>query len=310
MKKVYAVAPFSHGINFKMQVYDAWVKMGGKTTTSYYPAKFLRGLVYKYELPIIKENDYKAQLRFVEPVSISFDTFPGYAFYEIIPMIWDCWPIHFEKTCQWFVKHNVKTAIFTSSQTADNMRRRFPEMKILTITEGINTSVFRNNYKKIKEKEIDLFEISTLRRSYFKKKYPIEYSKLCNISPTRSTKSDEDFRSVLFDTKVTIMFPRCDTRPQIAGNIETLTQRYWECMLSGMIMVGRAPKELIDLIGYNPVLDLNRENEIEHVEDIIKHAEDYQELVDKNRKTALKMADWSLRIEKIRSFLSDSGYLL
>ena len=310
MKKVYAVAPFSHGINFKMQVYDAWVKMGGKTMASYYPVKLMRGLVYKYELPTIKEDDYKAQLRFVEPVSISFDTFPGYAFYEIIPVIWDCWPIHFEKTCQWFVKHNVKTAIFTSSQTADNMRRRFPEMKILTITEGINTSVFKNNYKRIKEKEINLFEISTLRRSYFKKKYPIEYSKLCNISPTRSTKSDEDFRSVLFDTKVTIMFPRCDTRPQIAGNIETLTQRYWECMLSGMIMVGRAPKELIDLIGYNPVLDLNRENEIEHVEDIIKHAEDYQELVDKNRKTALSMADWSLRIEKMRLFLTDSGYLL
>ena len=310
MKRVYAVSPYNHGINFKMQAYDAWINSGGEHMKSHYPPKILHGLFRRYKLPSLNKNKKIAQLRFVEPVTIELDTFPDYSRYEIIPLIWDCWPIYFEKTCQWFVKHNVKTAIFTSSQTADNMRRRFPEMNILTITEGINTSVFRNNYKKIKEKEIDLFEISTLRRSYFKKKYPIEYSKLCNISPTRSTKSDEDFRSVLFDTKVTIMFPRCDTRPQIAGNIETLTQRYWECMLSGMIMVGRAPKELIDLIGYNPVLDLNRENEIEHVEDIIKHAEDYQELVDKNRETALNMADWSLRIEKIRSFLSDSGYLL
>jgi len=309
-KTIYAVAPYNHGINFKMQVYDAWVKMGGKTMPAHYPWRVFHKFAYNFELPTFHKSEKIAQLRFVEPVSLSFDTFPGYTRYEIIPLIWDCWPIHFEKTCQWFVKHNVRTAIFTSSQTADNMRRRFPEMKILTITEGINTSLFKDSYKKIQDKQIDLFEISSVRRSYFKKKYPKEYSKLCNISPTRSTKSDEDFRSVLFDTKVTIMFPRCDTRPQIAGNIETLTQRYWECMLSGMIMVGRAPKELIDLIGYDPVVNLNRENEIKHVKDIIKHAEDYQELVDKNRKTALNMADWSLRIEKIRSFLSDSGYLL
>ena len=37
----------------------------------------------------------------------------------------------------------------------------------------------------------------------------------------------------------------------------TLTQRYWECMFSRMVMVGHAPQEFIDFIGYNPVIELN-----------------------------------------------------
>lgn len=310
MKKVFAVAPYNHGINFKMQVYNAWVKMGGLTMPSHYPPTIFHGYAYNHELPSIWKNNKKALLRFVEPVSISFDTFPEYVYYEIIPMIWDCWPKYFEKTCQWFIKHNVKTAIFTSSQTADMMRERFPEMNILTITEGINTSIYKNSYKKIIDRKIDLFEISNIRRSYFKKKYPKEYSELCNISPSRSTKSDEDFRSVLLDTKVTIMFPRCDTRPEVAGNIETLTQRYWECMLSGIIMVGRAPKELISLIGYDPVINLDKDNEVTHVKSIINNANDYQELVNKNRQIALNLADWSLRIKSIMDYLVKCGYKL
>ena len=47
------------------------------------------------------------------------------------------------------------------------------------------------------------------------------------------------------------------TQPEVAGDIETLTQRYWECMFSRMVMVGHAPQELIDFIGYNPVIELS-----------------------------------------------------
>lgn len=38
-------------------------------------------------------------------------------------------------------------------------------------------------------------------------------------------------------------------QPEIAGDIETLTQRYWECMFSRMVMVGHAPQELLTLSG-------------------------------------------------------------
>ena len=132
-KIVKAVQPYRHhsSLNFKHAPYEAWVKVGGKIAPAHYPWRKLHGLVFRYELPILCKNKRDARLRFVEPVSISFDTFPDYSRYEIIPMIWDCWPKYVEKVCKWFKRHQVRTAIFTASQTAELMGSYFPEMNIL-----------------------------------------------------------------------------------------------------------------------------------------------------------------------------------
>ena len=89
------------------------------------------------------------------------------------------------------------------------------------------------------------------------------------------------------DAKVTIALPRSMTQPEIAGDIETLTQRYWECMFSRMVMVGHAPQELVDFIGYNPVVELRDDISAEDlIADVLEHIDDYQPLVDRNRATA------------------------
>ena len=110
------------------------------------------------------------------------------------------------------------------------------------------------------------------------------------------------------DAKVTLALPRCDIDQEVTGGVETLTQRFWEGMLSRSVLVGRAPKELTDLIGYNPVITLDRQNAEEQIKDIITHIDDYQVLVDKNRETALTMAPWNIRIKKIMNWLTELGY--
>ena len=98
--------------------------------------------------------------------------------------------------------------------------------------------------------------------------------------------------------KVTITLPRSMTQPEVAGDIETLTQRYWECMFSRMVMVGHAPQELIDFIGYNPVIELSDKISAEElIADVIEHIEDYQALVDKNRETAERLGSWEMRMK-------------
>lgn len=309
MKKVFAVAPYNHGVNFKMQVFDAWVKLGGRVMQSHYPPHLFHGYAFNHELPSIWKSKKKTQLRFVEPVSISFDTFPDYTHYEIIPMIWDCWPMYFEKTCQWFIKHNVRTAIFTSSQTADRMKERFPEMKILAITEGIDTSKYIEG-KNLNERSIDLLEFGRRNKKVFDVNLPQNYTHLYSKNGEHLFKTEQDLVYGLADSKITVCYPRCDTQPQKAGDIETLTQRYWEAMLSRIVIVGRAPKELIDLIGYNPVIEISNENQQNKIIEILDNIDDYQSLVDKNRETALKLGDWDLRIELIAHWLRDIGYIV
>lgn len=305
-KQVFAVAPYNHGINFKMHVYDAWVKSGGRTMASHYPPHLFHRFAFNKELPHIWKAKKKAQLRFVEPVSISFDTFPDYTHYEIIPMIWDCWPKYFEKTCQWFERHDVKTAIFTSSQTADRMRERFPQMNILTITEGINTSNFKKG-KDLESRKHNIMRLGGASRNKIIRQHPELFNKYCDI-PTNGFIPQEEFDQLMQDSKVVYIFPQCDTNPNLAGNIETLTQRYWECMLSRIIMIGKAPNELVSLIGYDPVINIDKRHPITQLENIISNLGTYQQLVDKNRNAALRFASWDIRIKIIFQWLSECGY--
>lgn len=114
--------------------------------------------------------------------------------------------------------------------------------------------------------------------------------------------------ATMAEAKITVSLPRCDTAPEETGGIETLTQRFWEGMLSRTVLLGRAPKELIDLIGYNPVITLDKENADEQVRDIVEHISEYQDLVDKNRETALKMAPWEIRMKAVMEWLEKLGY--
>lgn len=86
----------------------------------------------------------------------------------------------------------------------------------------------------------------------------------------------------------------------------TLTQRYWECMFSRMVMVGHAPQELIDFIGYNPVIELSDKISPEElIANVIEHIEDYQVLVDKNRETAERLGSWDVRMKWLMGELAN-----
>ena len=74
-------------------------------------------------------------------------------------------------------------------------------------------------------------------------------------------------------------------------------------MLSRMVMIGRAPKELTDLIGYNPVIDIDPTNLQEQIKNIKDNITAYQPLVDRNRETALRLAPWELRMREVKKWM-------
>ena len=155
---------------------------------------------------------------------------------------------------------------------------------------------------------IDLLEFGRSNEKVFQVALPETIKHVCTKVNGEFIYANEQLYDAMGDAKVTITLPRSMTQPEIAGDIETLTQRYWECMLSRMVMLGHAPKELVDLIGYNPVIELDADHATEQVQDILAHIEKYQQLVDKNRETALKMGDWSVRMQEVMKWLKDYGY--
>lgn len=308
MKTVKAIRPYTqrNGSNFKCPPYEAWVNNGGKISKAFYPIRQLHGLAHKIELPSFNILSSQARLRFVEACTINFDCWPDYCCCETIPFIWDCWPSVYDRIEKWLKRHNVKVAIFTSSITAEAMQQRCPNIKILNVTEGIDTSAYHTGDLLIK-RNIDFLEYGSKQRNLFDK--PLEgINHINSTSIITQMMTWEDLLNTMADARVTLALPRCDVDKDTTGGVETLTQRFWEGMLSRSVLVGRAPQELVDLIGYNPVITLDRQNAEKQIKDILAHINDYQVLVDKNRETALSMAPWSIRIKKIMNWLTELGY--
>ena len=247
----------------------------------------------------------------MEPVSLHFDAFPDYAMYEVVPMFWDCWPRYFEKTCRWLRKHGVRTAIFSSRQTAERMKERFSgkhegwqKIDVIWCAEAVDESVYQSG-KLLKDRTIDLLEFGRSNDKVVcsEKLAGIEINgnrilHICTKQNGKFVYTNEQLYEAMGDTKVTITLPRSMTQPEVAGDIETLTQRYWECMFSRMVMVGHAPQELVDFIGYNPVVELRDDISAEDlIADVLEHIDDYQPLVDHNRATAERLGSWTVRMK-------------
>lgn len=309
MKIVRAVAPYIHPeyLNFKTSPYNAWISKGGLTAKGHYPIRPFHWFVFRYDIPTVWKSNKEARLRFVEPVSLTFDTFPDYLRYEIIPMVWDCWPCYFEKMCAWLKRHEVKTAIFSSSQTAERIRERFPKMNVLFCPEAVDTSLYSKGDNLI-NRNIDVLEFGRGSNLFINFNDNTDFNYVRTKVNGEFLFTNEQLYKAMGDAKVTITLPRSCTEPQLAGDIETLTQRYWECMLSRMVMLGHAPKELVDLIGYNPVIEIDKEKVKEQILDIILHIEDYQALADKNRDTALRVGSWNNRMKQVMDWLEGLDY--
>lgn len=293
--------------NFKLAPWEECVKAGFLSTGNRPLEKYYESLSYHLHLPTLHANKKEARLCFCEGGSFRFDTFPDYLFYEIIPFIWDCWPRFWNSMELFFKKHNVRMAFFTSSQTAEHFMSVFPECKIFHMPEGIDSQIYKPG-KPLRERSIDYLEYGRCSSIVDSAKLDDSINVVSSRNECNGLATREDLVNALADSKITIAMTRLDNQPEIADGIDTLTQRYWENMLSRNVMIGRAPQELIDLIGYNPVVDIDLTNPIGQIKSIIDNIEDYQELVDKNWKSAIENADWTFRINKMFSLLEDCGY--
>lgn len=364
MKKVKAVQPYIYPnqLNFKNKPFEAWMEvtvngyedplptspvkgegrlrrvagrtLGNEVVRGWYP-RLLHGLMFKFDLPTLWHGE--ARLCFVQPVSLYFDTFFTALTHEVIPFIWDCWPCYYDKMERWMKRHKVRTAIFTSKQEMEEMQKICPEVKMMWCPEAVDTTIYKEG-KELKDRSIDLLEFGRgLALNVNDRKLTVNFSKINHVKTLVDGKflySDEQLYDAMGDAKVTICLPRSITHPDMAEGVETLTQRYWEAMLSRMVIVGHCPKELEELIGYNPVVEMEALNDNlnpnlnpnpnlndnpnerrgkgadngRQILNIIAHIEDYQELVDRNREVAFRMGDWKGRMKEVMEWLGKVGY--
>ena len=313
MKKVVAVRPYLYKdkMHFLNDAFEGWRNIGGNWKNHWWQPRPLHFFFYRYSIPFsFPQSKNEARLMFICASTLNFCTYGDYIRYEVIPIIWDCWPKFFKQTCDFFKRNRVKTAIFTSEHMMQRMKARFPNINYLCITEGIDPTPYSKG-KELKDRTIDLVEFGRSNKEALPSGFHIDvFVHKCSENGEWVFPTNKELYEGLANSKVSLVFPRCDTQPEFAGGIETLTQRYWECMLSRIVMVGRAPFELVKLLGYNPVIDIDRKNAESQIIEIASKPEKYQPLVDRNREVALKYCNWDNRMDKIKHYLLEKGYRL
>ena len=103
----------------------------------------------------------------------------------------------------------------------------------------MDDSVYQKG-KLLKDRNIDLLEFGRSNDKVFKAEQlesifdnnNCSLNHVCTKQNGKFIYTNEQLYEAMGNAKVTIAFPRSITQPEIAGDIETLTQRYWECMVN------------------------------------------------------------------------------
>ncbi|TGD83799.1 hypothetical protein BayCH28_28420 [Mycolicibacterium sp. CH28] len=110
----------------------------------------------------------------------------------------------------------------------------------------------------------------------------------------------QSFTQGMQDSKSVICVPGSITHPGKYGGFVALTQRYLETMAAGAIPVGVCPPDLRDLMGYNPVVEIDRTRPLMAFDHILDNLSTFAEVRERNRVAVELKADWSVRIEELR----------
>ena len=289
---------------------DAWKESGGEL---YQPDPKMRMRLYRHFMKfIVKTGLYRrkhdkafivcSRGRHLLRSSIPY-LFKG----EIIPMLWDCWPASWDILEKDLRKLKCRLCFITSSAVVAEMQRRLPDICFVHVAEGVDDKDY-NQGELLTNRKIDVFEVGR-RHNYYHYRlinsgFESGHTFIHHNSPIKAKMNLtfdnwNDYTNTLSETKIGISFPNSLTNPKQKGHVETLTMRYWEQMLSRCVIVGHCPKELIDIIGYNPVIEADFVDPAQQLSNILEHISDYQEMVDRNYQTALTNASWSKRMPVI-----------
>lgn len=257
-----------------------------------------RGRSDAYLVPVLYLSEYNA--------------FPVCYFHEIIPYSYDVWPNRWDDWEQFYRRHKIKVAFITAQQSANEMRRRVPGMEVIWAPEAVDINDHISD-KPLHTRNIDVLELGR-KYDQFHNQVTIGLANAGRVHLFERGRGNlvfatrEGLIQGFSEARMTVCFPAVITHPEYASGIETATLRYYQTCASRSLPFGRAPKELIDLFGYNPVVEVDMKDPLGQVTHILENIEEYQPLVDRNYQRLLEVGTWEVRAKQIVRELRQRGY--
>ncbi|MEO8193154.1 MAG: glycosyltransferase [Gemmatimonadales bacterium] len=220
--------------------------------------------------------------------------------------MFDAWPSSHVAIRKYVESWGVQYAFVSSSQAATRLASISDSCTFVWVPEGIDPRLYHQ--RSWIEKDIDVLQLGRRYDSHHEliapalakagKTYLYEKRKGEIIFPAR-----EEFTEGLARSRISICFPSSVTHPQRAGDIETMTIRYLQSMVSKCVVLGRAPAEMVELFGYDPVVPADMGDPAGQIMEILERYEEYLPLVERNYSTVIRDHTWSRRWERMATVL-------
>ena len=220
--------------------------------------------------------------------------------------MFDAWPDVHDRIRAIVGSWEVDNVFLSSLMAAERLRISSNRCRFFWIPEGVDSDLYR--HCPYADKDIDVLQlgrrydafhdsiVSSLEQS--NRVYLYEKVKGEIIFPTK-----DSFIDGLARSKVSICVPSSITHPARSGDIETMTTKYLQSMLSKCLILGHAPTEMISLFGYNPVIEIDMHDPVKQIHFVLDHLEDYVPLIERNHVMVKEHHTWRHRWETIASIL-------
>jgi len=240
-----------------------------------------------------------------------FNKFYPYAFFnrkKRYIYIFDAWTKDQSAIINFIRKCKIDRVFISSSQAVTELNVKLNCSIASWVPEGIDISAYK--HIPYNQKDIDVIQIGRKFDWYHEQILPFfsETKKIYLYEKTKGTiifPDRIDFINGLAKSKISVCFPSNITHPERAGEIETMTNRYLQSMASKCLIVGHAPREMVELFGYNPVIEIDKDAPTEQLKTILGHYSDFIPLIEKNFEIVSKHHTWKNRWEQINNLLSN-----
>ena len=262
------------------------------------------------QVAAVSRNAYLAPVMQVSETRL----FPVCYLAETMVYAMDVWPPRYPQWEAFFRRHRMRVAFITARTSAERMTRRVPGLDAIWLPEAIDPRLYVSDTP-LAARSIDVLELGRRHTPYHERivahcqarGYLHRYERVRGeiIFPTY-----DEFVAALGDSKISVCFPSSMTHPERAGDVETLTLRYLESIAAGCIIVGHAPQELVDLFGYNPVIEADLNDPAPQLDAVLADMNAHAALVARNHARLMEVGTWEARVRTLLELLAARGYTL
>lgn len=286
------------------------------------PINIIERIFEKYFLPRLKYRTFHFDLPVLNPERILFASLSGieyvkifqhYLFRSKLKVIYqfDSWTHDNVINENAFRSFRINIAFISIKKASEYFNSlNIPGFKAYWMPEAINSDSY--HWRDYEMRSIDILQYG--RCWEWLHEQILSFCKTNNInyqypqgsgSVKLQFKNREELLNGLSNSKIAICVPKTITHPD-TYDLPTVTTRYFECMASKCLILGRAPQDLISLLGYNPVIEVDDANPREQIKYLLKNFNSFIPLIEKNYENVKLKHQWKNRIIDMQKIITNA----